>query len=613
MNRLTRLFAIAALLVVSSAFATTDPTYTAVREARPDGRTIALTNFTFDRDVYHLTLNGTLYLLAPADGKTFGAVFLGHGSYELKPATDLERKTLALYTGEDKLTTLADTFDRATIFSADLIQAAEARSAAKAGAPSPDAVNAYEAYLKKQRKDLRTNLHVRVVQELINGGAPVFLMWVDGRKYLPALAVVDPLGAEMSGIDLISGGEQTMFYVNDPTRGGIWYSSHLKSEIDKGESATLLPLADARRYSIDSSFDPSLFGRNGISGTTSMTFVSQVPGIRLLPIHLTGHLRLSEVSYTAAGDPTAWTPLAFIQEKENEDADAAIVFPSALEAGKQYIVKFVYKGREVLVDAGDGNFSIGARTSWYPNVGTFSDLAMYDMTFRTSPKLEVVASGSRLADTTEGSQRISMWKTDHPQRVAGFNYGHFERMSMTDQDSGMSVDVYTSPGTPAAVRDMVNAKNLTPSDGFGPRAVTIDTASLAQAALADGVNTARTASAFFGPVADKRISITQQSEWDFGQSWPQLIYMPYLAFVDSTTRMKMGLARASDFVDQVGAHEFGHQWWGHSVGWKSYHDQWLSEGFAEFTSALVIQQAGGWAKYNNFWENRRRHILERPA
>src|SRR5208282_1961546 len=36
------------------------------------------------------------------------------------------------------------------------------------------------------------------------------------------------------------------------------------------------------------------------------------------------------------------------------------------------------------------------------------------------------------------------------------------------------------------------------------------------------------------------------------------------------------------------AHETSHQWWGHRVGWKSYHDQWLSEGFAEFSGMLYV-------------------------
>ena len=34
------------------------------------------------------------------------------------------------------------------------------------------------------------------------------------------------------------------------------------------------------------------------------------------------------------------------------------------------------------------------------------------------------------------------------------------------------------------------------------------------------------------------------------------------------------------------AHEIAHQWWGQGVGWKNYHEQWLSEGFAQYFAAL---------------------------
>jgi aminopeptidase N len=42
-------------------------------------------------------------------------------------------------------------------------------------------------------------------------------------------------------------------------------------------------------------------------------------------------------------------------------------------------------------------------------------------------------------------------------------------------------------------------------------------------------------------------------------------------------------------TDFFRGHESSHQWWGHRVGWKSYHDQWLSEGFAEFSGKLYVQ------------------------
>ena len=66
------------------------------------------------------------------------------------------------------------------------------------------------------------------------------------------------------------------------------------------------------------------------------------------------------------------------------------------------------------------------------------------------------------------------------------------------------------------------------------------------------------------------------------------------------------------FVDQVGAHEVAHQWWGHKVGWRSYHDAWLSEGFAEFTSGLVLQMRKDFDAYNAFYETKRKAIFEKP-
>lgn len=38
------------------------------------------------------------------------------------------------------------------------------------------------------------------------------------------------------------------------------------------------------------------------------------------------------------------------------------------------------------------------------------------------------------------------------------------------------------------------------------------------------------------------------------------------------------------------AHEVAHQWWGHAVGWKSYHEQWISEGFAQYFALLYAEK-----------------------
>jgi aminopeptidase N len=122
---------------------------------------------------------------------------------------------------------------------------------------------------------------------------------------------------------------------------------------------------------------------------------------------------------------------------------------------------------------------------------------------------------------------------------------------------------------------------------------------------------------YFGNSAYQDIYITEQPDFNFGQSWPNLVYLPISAYTDSTQRwMLFGHidSKFSGFVQEVTPHEVSHQWWGHTVGWSSYHDQWLSEGFAEFSAGLFLQLGVGkdWrGDYLEFWERLRRRILEK--
>ncbi len=142
----------------------------------------------------------------------------------------------------------------------------------------------------------------------------------------------------------------------------------------------------------------------------------------------------------------------------------------------------------------------------------------------------------------------------------------------------------------------------------------VNTARLAESALVDGINAARVYFAYFGPPALRHVAITQQSQANFGQSWPSLIFMPYVAFLTGTQRHLLGMDNRNvvDFVDRVGYHEFAHQWWGHLVAEASYRDQWMEEGFAEFSAALAVQHAEGWPAYDHVWTEARKEIFATP-
>jgi aminopeptidase N len=67
------------------------------------------------------------------------------------------------------------------------------------------------------------------------------------------------------------------------------------------------------------------------------------------------------------------------------------------------------------------------------------------------------------------------------------------------------------------------------------------------------------------------------------------------------------------YWNSVTAHEVAHQWWGHAVGFNSYRDQWMSEGFAEESASIFLQlvYAKEPQKFQKFWNDQRDLLTEK--
>jgi aminopeptidase N len=119
---------------------------------------------------------------------------------------------------------------------------------------------------------------------------------------------------------------------------------------------------------------------------------------------------------------------------------------------------------------------------------------------------------------------------------------------------------------------------------------------------------------YFGPLPFAHISLTQQSACNYGQSWPMLVYLPICGFFDETQRhYLLGSNWFDIYWKVVTPHEVAHQWWGQAVGFRSYRDQWMSEGFADESATIFLQNTKQMDVYLEFWKQQRRLITEKNA
>ena len=585
---LARAFAATAALTLafgplgSDCAAAGETVYDSLRAQQLDGRRVAVQDFVLQRDVFTFRLSGQVHFLTPVEGRDYSVVFVGHGSFELDPATDDERAHLELL-GRAENGKLTDTYESLVLYfsdgtAAELLAAGELTE----GAPSEEAARALEKAFKKQRKDFHTNFQLRILQDLLADSPArdgVFFAVMNSDDLPPSLLGVDPLGAEAIRLSSRLGAEESVFYVADEHLGGFWYLNHTREEIESGSDRGCRPrrLMDARHYEIETRIQRN----KHVTGTTRIHLTPLQDGERVVAIHLLPTLRLEEAVWIRGGDEDSTLPLQLIQENEKQDADAAIVFPEPLARGEESIVRLTYSGDEVVFDYGNEIYAVGARASWYPNLSTFRDLATFDMTFRVPEKKELIAVGELVSAAVEDNESIVRWKSDEPLQVAGFNYGKFHKTTKRDEYSGVLVELYTGGG-----------------------------ATLEENAIADAVNSLRLYSSAFGKLPFERVAVSQQLQWNFGQAWPTLVFLPSISFMNQTRLNQMGIY-APTFLDTVGPHEMAHQWWGHLVGWESYRDQWLSEGFASFSATYLVQQTQGWEEHDRIYKDQQEFIQEK--
>ncbi len=580
----------------------TDPNYRALRDGEI-AESYDVAGLTLKRDVGSITLrSGRVSFLKPVLGKVAIGVFTGDGEFTLTPILDIDKGNLKLITEKE---TVSEQFDRMVLCFTDQTYD-EIKKERTTGAADPRANEVLRDFRNRMRKNTERprsmvesffsgedveNVEAVTLAHLSNPNRqPIFNAYIYGRKHNDLRFFIRPHGAMPT---LLSPEEVAL--VNYDPQGkeeGVWYLSHYEKEWKGGTASSDEDkrLIDAQHYRIE-----TVINGEKLTSTCELTFAALIDGERVVRFGLLPTLRVTKVSL---GDKE----ISFIQEKKNEDSSFHAILPEPLVKNQKYKINIEYQGNKVIEDAGGGAFSVGARTSWYPSVNAFNDRATFDLTFKIPNKYLLIGVGKKVQEGKEGDFAVSQWVSEIPLAVAGFNYGRFKKKEVVDEQSKFLIEGYATSDLPAWLRGAEEIGGMTPTR-------------LTDKAIVEAQNSIRIFNHWFGEAPYGRIAITQQPEPNFGQSWPTLVYLPIISFLDSTQRWRLfGMQRGlNEFIQEVTSHEVAHQWWGHMVGWSTYHDQWLSEGFADFSASLYLQytEGGKLDKYLKFWENQRQTILEK--
>jgi len=589
-----------------------DPTYQQLRNIGLGGEAVAVNNFSLRRDAatFHLR-SGTVCFVAPVQGKVTGAVFVGDGNMVLDPPLRIERSSLKLLTKEDEF---SENFGHLVLRFTDSTYD-EIKKAGSAASGSCDAGLLRDSQnAMRHNRELKYNLDARILQDVLStepGG--LFVAFIHGKRYnAKEIYAIDPHGAPPLIMPVAP--EEVELVTYDENKLGVWAAFHLADEYKSGTAT------GSQKNSVihieHQQLDTTIEKNANLSGKAATTFVSQVNGLRVVPLNLLRTLRVQSV--TAEGGQ----PLSFIQEDKNGDADFAVILPKTLAAGEKFSLTTIYSGKDAVSNEGGGNYFPIARENWYPNSPSFSlgEYATYDLTFRIPKGMTIVATSTPVSDSNDGGQNVTVWKSEVPMTVAGFNFGKFKKEQTKLAKEGYVVESYANQEPPSWVTNLQNAAqgDVLPSQGGfhggGAALGTMATTTLNKKALAEGQLAVQVYTDYFGPLPYKRLALTQQTACGFGQAWPGLVWIPICYFFDTTVRHQLGLDHADrGYWRSVTAHEVAHQWWGHTVGFGSYRDQWMSEGFAELSASMYLQMVYSKEpkRYLDFWNDERDLLLER--
>lgn len=552
-----------------------------------------------DRPSLHLDFDdGTMAFTEDICGRITGAYFEGEGEVRLRPPNRVERESMALFTGmailDEQFTSAYLRFndDTASQLRPYLSPAEDQQDFVKEGQAATQGLASLDTL-----RLLLDFSHFLPVQQGREAPRPDF----------PHLLHAHLLGSNLGAFEVYwDAGIAEPLWAGQIRRNGaipffdIW-TSFVPSTPDSDTAHSLANDISVSAFRIRTTVQPPAHLR----ASAELDVGIRNGGARTLMLELSRYLKVDHVENNGR-------PLDFIQNPAIEGSQlqrrgndlVALIFPAPLTTGQQLKLHFEYAG-DVLSEAGSGLLYVGERGTWYPNFGLSP--AQFDLEFHYPAVWTLIATGKQVSPedknaTADAGERVSRWVSDRPIPVAGFNLGRY--IGAEAKSGSVVVEAYGTKGVErsfprASMEVLVPPKVRPTTEGPG----TISTGSIvvtsppppsparnAQAVADQAAKAVGSFSEWFGPYPYSSLAFTQMPG-DLSQGWPGLVFLSTYAFLSPQEQADLKLDPVRRALDShVLVHETAHQWWGDLVLWKSYRDQWLMEGLANYASLLLLEQ-----------------------
>lgn len=586
-------------------------------------RVFRVRDASIDRAAIHITLDdGTIAFTKDVLGKITGAFFVGDGEVLLTPPSDVERRSMGRFTG---MAILEERFSSAYFrFNDDT--AAELQPGLRAPEQAQEFVSQWDQTARNLAQEDAMRL-LSTFSELLpdsnqaaNDSTPQKQIDPEDRL-LHARLQGNTLGVfdvffDSTADEQIEAG-QTRTAENGNIYYDVWTSfspqnAGPRKVLQKKIPETLPQQSESRQnrilvhsYVVDAHAKPP----KELDADVKMQLDTEHGGSRFLLFELSRFLHVQRVEADGHSVEFIHNPAVEGSRLARSGDDlVAVILPAPAVKGQRLTLHFVYSG-DVLAEAGNGLLYVGERGTWYPNRGLA--MADFDLTFHyprdwtlvatgkpTSPIQALPSSRHDSQNTGDNNEQVSRWVSERPIPIAGFNLGKYVRAEA--KAGNINVDAYATVGVERDFPTAPPPQPLPPGDAFHqrpgipllPPPSPPDTPSPVSNERAVANFTADAIDYYsdrFGPFPYSQLALTQLPGRE-SQGWPGLIFLSSYAFLNKQEQEDIHMNAAGALIDQlIPAHEAAHQWWGDLVTWSTYHDQWFSEGLANYSALMMLQ------------------------